>query len=188
MRDNDRILQRILDTKCFDFNSTPVDSDDTGYAICLAAHRGRVKTFKLLANNSNVDYNIQDRNWGQTPLIRAAKGINDFPGNLEITQLLLDKEDVKIDTQDRWGQAALLSCVKERVWKGVELLLNADANRQIQDNENRLPIDWAGQNFREAAEQGYEDQAQDCLRIITLLDARAARRFSANRQALARVT
>ncbi|EQB52916.1 hypothetical protein CGLO_07427 [Colletotrichum gloeosporioides Cg-14] len=187
MRDNDRVLQRIIDTKCFDFNKTIVDSD-TGYAICLAAHRGRVKTFRLLVNNPNVDHNIQDRRWRQTPLIRAAKGINEFTGNFEITELLLQKEDVEIDTRDKWGQTALLSCVKERVPKGVRLLLDADANRQIKDDEDRLPIYWAGENLQKAAEQEDEDQVQECLEIMKMLDPRAARRLPMNRQAMVRVT
>ena len=107
-------------------------------ALIEASYNGHIETVKLLLDNG-ADVTISDK-FGRTALARS----NHYP---DIVQLLLDKgaHKSRINTQDNYGNTALINAVQCNNLDLVALLLNHGADIDTKNNFGNTALALAAQ-------------------------------------------
>ncbi len=101
------------------------------------AFDGNFENIKKLID-AGIDVNIQDNNWGDTALIRAASY-----GHTEIVQVLLAVPGIEVNIQDNSGDTALMGAAFGGHTEIVRVLLKApdiDVNKQNSQGDTALII------------------------------------------------
>jgi len=120
-------------------DSTAV-TDQKRSALLYAASKNRYDIVNLLLA-ARVNVNEQDV-VGQTGLHRAAG-----QGHMQSVTALLSADNCLVDVQDRYGNTALhYACEEERL-EVARLLIKAGANTEVQNREEKTPIQLCGPGF-----------------------------------------
>ena len=76
---------------------------------------------------NDVDVNLKDGRIGWTPLIYATHS-----GEIQVVQLLLERDDIDVNATDLDGQTALCHAVSEGYKQAIQLLLaRCDINPEL---------------------------------------------------------
>eukprot|EP00283_Hemiselmis_rufescens_P010244 CAMPEP_0173435482 /NCGR_PEP_ID=MMETSP1357-20121228/15177_1 /TAXON_ID=77926 /ORGANISM="Hemiselmis rufescens, Strain PCC563" /LENGTH=219 /DNA_ID=CAMNT_0014400469 /DNA_START=99 /DNA_END=755 /DNA_ORIENTATION=- len=103
----------------------------------VACYQGCLETARLLLEVGKASAHVQGKNTKSTPLHLAA-----LSGNPDLAKLLL-RYQVKADTRDASGKAALHYAAVGGHLEVISLLLSAGASTRVVDCQNRNPHDYA---------------------------------------------
>lgn len=95
------------------------------------------KVVKLLLARADVNPNQRDTTYNQTPLWMASTAGDD------ILALLLERKDIEINGQSRWGETPLYQAVQRKRLSAAQTLLDAGADPNIPAYENKIALSWA---------------------------------------------
>jgi len=162
---------------------------------------------KELLKHKNIDVNLPNK-YGQTPLYRASwkrnldivkellkhkdidvnrldiynqttpLNLTSFWGYLDIVKELLKREDIDVNLQDKDGETPLFTASDEDHLNIVRMLLDAGADINIKNNEDKTALDIAiERNHDEIAElineQKRRNEFRETLKSKTLEELRA---------------
>lgn len=103
------------------------------------------KVVKLLLDRADVNPNLCDTTYNQTPLWMASTAGD------EILKMFLERKDIEIDGQSRWGETPLYQAVQRKHLSAARMLLDAGADPNIPTHENKTPLSWAAAQSSEDA-------------------------------------
>ena len=123
-----------------------------GFTPLLQAIFGRHhKVVKLLLERADVNPNFRDTTYNQTPLWMASTAGD------EILRMFLQRKDVEINGQSRWGETPLYQAIQRNHLSAAKMLLEAGADPNISTNVHTTPLSWA-------AAEGSEESIQLLLK------------------------
>ena len=123
-----------------------------GFTPLLQAIFGRHhKVVKLLLERADVNPNLRDTTYNQTPLWMASTAGD------EILRMFLQRKDVEINGQSRWGETPLYQAIQRNHLSAAKMLLEAGADPNISTNVHTTPLSWA-------AAEGSEESIQLLLK------------------------
>ncbi|WP_290699871.1 ankyrin repeat domain-containing protein [Lacinutrix sp.] len=122
--------------KLYEEDNTVINKiNENGYStLTLASYSENIEVVSFLVNkvkdiNGNSDYG--------TPLMAAT-----YKGNVEIVELLLNNNAIT-DLQDQKGETAAHLAVMFKKIEILKLLVEAKADFEIKNNNEKSPIDYA---------------------------------------------
>ena len=125
---------------------------DDGFTPLLQAIFGRHhKVVKLLLDRADVNPNLRDTTYNQTPLWMAST-----TGD-EILRMFLQRKDVEINGQSRWGETPLYQAIQRNHFSAAKMLLEAGADPNISTDVHTTALSWA-------AAEGSEESIQLLLK------------------------
>jgi ankyrin repeat protein len=122
------------------------DENEPGL-LWYAARAGSEAVVRLLLLEAGqVDAELKEKNWDQTPLLCAVKG-----GHEAIVRLLLDTGRVDVDSKDQYGKTALSWAAEEGYEPIIRLLLETgQVDVESKDNHGQTPLSFAAGNGHES--------------------------------------
>ena len=131
-----------------------------GFTPLLQAIFGRHhKVVKLLLERADVNPNLRDTTYNQTPLWMASTAGD------EILRMFLQRKDVEINGQSRWGETPLYQAIQRNHLSAAKMLLEAGADPNISTNVHTTPLSWAAAGGSEESIQLLLKQAGTELNI-----------------------
>ena len=119
-----------------------------GFTPLLQAVFGRHhKVVNLLLDRADVDPNLRDTKYNQTPLWMGSTAGD------EILKTFLQRKDVEINGQSRWGETPLYQAIQRNHLSAAKMLLEAGADPNIPTDAHTTALSWA-------ATQGSEESIQ----------------------------
>ncbi|KAL7805259.1 ankyrin repeat-containing domain protein [Trichoderma aethiopicum] len=110
--------------------------------LSRAAERGDEQVVEMLIKSGKADINARDQQYGETPLIWAAR-----KGHYNVVKLLLDADaDVNVQEQ-RKGETALTLAIESRHEATIRELIAKGADVNNRDHTNHTPLhtaSWQG--------------------------------------------
>lgn len=111
---------------------------EDGFSPLLQTIFGRhQKVVKLLLDRADVNPNLPDTTYRQTPLWMAS-----IAGD-EILANFLERKDIEIDGQSRWGETPLYQAIQRKRLSAAKILLEARADPNVSTDEGRTALSWA---------------------------------------------
>ena len=105
------------------------------------------KVVKLLLDRADVNPNQSDTTYNQTPLWMASTAGD------EILSMFLERKDIKINGQSRWGETPLYQAIQRKRLSAAKMLLDAGADPNVPTHENKTALSWAAaENSEESIE------------------------------------
>jgi ankyrin repeat protein len=115
----------------------PLSSSNGWQALLNAVQNSRKNIVEILAPRMDIDINYYSPSNNTTVLDAAAKR------GPEILQIVLDRNDINIDTQICDGKTALFTALTYSHYTEFRLLLDNNANPQIADEDGMTPLIFA---------------------------------------------
>ena len=130
-------------------NSVEPDAvSNDGFTPLLQAIFGRHhKVVKFLLDRADVNPNLRDTTYNQTPLWMASTAGD------EILRMFLQRKDVEINGQSRWGETPLYQAIQRNHLSAAKMLLEAGADANISTDVHTTALSWA-------AAEGSEESLQ----------------------------
>jgi hypothetical protein len=141
--------------------------------LYLASERGKLDIVKELLKHKDIDVNLQDRN-NHTPLYYAS-----YEGYTNIARELLKHRDIDVNLQNIYNQTPLYIASVCGNLDIVRMLLDAGADINIKNNEDKTALDIAiERRQRHVAElikneQNRRNEFEESLKSKTLEELRA---------------
>ncbi len=116
----------------------PDVASDDGFTPLLQTIFGRhQRVVKFLLDRADVNPNKRDTTYSQTPLWMASTAGD------EILGLFLERKDVEINGQSRWGETPLYQAIQRKRLPAAKMLLNAGADPNVPTDEGKTALSWA---------------------------------------------
>ncbi|CAD6593988.1 MAG: hypothetical protein ASARMPREDX12_007892 [Alectoria sarmentosa] len=128
------VVELLLQQKRIDPDAVSKDGFTPLLQSIFERHR---KVVKLLLARADVNPNQHDTTYNQTPLWMASTAGDD------ILALLLERKDIEINGQSRWGETPLYQAVQRKRLSAAQMLLDAGADPNVTTHENKTALSWA---------------------------------------------
>ena len=132
----------------------PDAATDYGFTPLLQAiFEKHQKVVKLLLDRADVNPNLRDITYNQTPLWMASAAGD------EILKMFLQRKDVEINGQSRWGETPLYQAIQRNRLSAAKMLLEAGADPNISTDVHKTALSWAAAEGSEESIQLLLNQA-----------------------------
>jgi ankyrin repeat protein len=111
-------LKLLLERDDLDVNHDRVGDRHFDSALIHAVRNSWEESMRMLLERDDIDVNYKDRDFGQTPLLKAA-----WFGEEGMVRMLLEKDGVDIDAVDKDGETAISRAIEQGHEKVAKLLL-----------------------------------------------------------------
>ncbi|KAL9071470.1 MAG: hypothetical protein Q9161_004187 [Pseudevernia consocians] len=128
------VVELLLQRNGIDPNAVSKDGFTPLLQTIFERHQ---KVVKLLLDRADVNPNQCDTTYNQTPLWMASTAGD------EILGMFLERKDIEINGQSRWGETPLYQAVQRKRLSAAKMLLDAGANPNIPAYENKTALSWA---------------------------------------------
>lgn len=129
-----QVVELLLQQKGVDPDAVTKDGFTPLLQTIFEKHQ---KVVKLLLERADVNPNQSDTTYEQTPLWMASTAGD------EILEMFLDRKDIEINGQSRWGETALYQAIQRKHLSAAKMLLDAGADPNVPTYENKTAISWA---------------------------------------------
>lgn len=138
------VVELLLQQKAIDPDSASNDGFTPLLQTIFGSHQ---KVVRLLLDRADVNPNQSDTTYHQTPLWMASTAGDD------ILAMFLERKDVEINGQSRWGETPLYQAIQRKRPSAVMMLLDAGADPNVPTYENKTALSWAAaENSEETIE------------------------------------
>ncbi|KAF6219053.1 hypothetical protein HO133_005597 [Letharia lupina] len=128
------VVELLLQQKDIDPDAVSKD----GFTPLLQTIFGRhQKVVRLLLDRADVNPNQCDTTYKQTPLWMASTAGD------EILQMFLERKDIEINGQSRWGETPLYQALQRKRLSAAKMLLDAGADPNVPTDEKKTVLSWA---------------------------------------------